>query len=162
MGRHQKCNIYFSNFPTLVTFQNENIDNPERIANIYNNYFSSINDKTQAKIEHSHKNYTDYFSDENPDIFFLSPTNKEEIKFIHSSLDINKSSGPYNISSNVLNMLKNEFSEQLADFFNHSFTTGTFPTLLKLLKSSLFIKKILKQFSQIIVQVLFFQTLVRF
>ena len=161
MGRYQKCNIYFSNFPTLLTFQIENIDNPERIANIFNNYFSSINDKTQARIEHSHKNYTDYFSDENADIFFLSPTNKEEIKFIHFSLDINKFSGPYSISSNVLNMLKNDFSEQLADFFNLSFTTGTFPTLLKLLNSSLSIKRILNQFSQIIVQVLFCQTLVR-
>ena len=117
--------------------------------------------RPKQKIEHSHKTYTDYFSDENPDIFFPSPTNKEEITFIHFSLDINKSSGPYRISSNVLNMLKNDFSEQLADSFNLSFTTGTFPTLLKLLNSSLSIKRILNQFSQIIVQVLFCQTLVR-
>ena len=105
----------FSNTPTLLTFQNENIDNPERIANIFNNYFSTIGEKTQAKIKHSHKKYTDYLSNENPDTFFLSPTNKEEIKFILSSLDINKSTGPYSIPSNVLNILKNDISEQLAD-----------------------------------------------
>ena len=124
----------FSNTPTLLTFQNENIDNPERIANIFNNYFSTIGEKTQAKIKHSHKKYTDYLSNENPDTFFLSPTNKEEIKFILSSLDINKSTGPYSIPSKVLNMLKNDISEQLADLFNLSFTTGTFPTLLKTAK----------------------------
>ena len=44
----------FSNSPTLLTFQNENIDNPERIANIFNDYFSTICEKTQAKIKHSH------------------------------------------------------------------------------------------------------------
>ena len=42
----------FSNTPTLFTFQNENIDNPERIASIFNNYFSTIGEKTQAKIKH--------------------------------------------------------------------------------------------------------------
>ena len=41
----------FSNTPTLLTFQNENIDNSERIANIFNNYFSAIGEKTQAKIK---------------------------------------------------------------------------------------------------------------
>ena len=73
--------------------------------------------------------YTDYLSNKNPDTFFLSPTNKEEFKFILSSLDINKSTGPYSISSKVLNILKNDISEQLADLFNLSFTTDTFPTL---------------------------------
>ena len=32
--------------------QNESVDNPKRIANIFNNYFSTIGKKTQAKIKH--------------------------------------------------------------------------------------------------------------
>ena len=68
------------------------------------------------------------------DSFFLWPINKKEIKIILSSLDINKSTGPYSIPSKILNMLKNDISEQLADLFNLSFTTGTFPTLLKTAK----------------------------
>ena len=28
--------------PTLLTFQNETIDNPKRVANIFNNYFTTI------------------------------------------------------------------------------------------------------------------------
>ena len=121
----------FSNCLTLLTFQYENIDNPERIANIFNNYFSTIGEKIQAKIKDSPKKYTDYLTNENSDIFFLSPADKEEIKFILSSLDINKSTGPCSIPIKVLNMLKNAISEQLTDLFNLSFTTGTFPTILK-------------------------------
>ena len=43
-----------SNYSILLTYQSDNIDNPERIANIFNNYFSTIGEKTQAKIKHSH------------------------------------------------------------------------------------------------------------
>ena len=35
--------------PTLLTFQNETIDNPKRIANILNSYFSTIGEKTQTQ-----------------------------------------------------------------------------------------------------------------
>ena len=31
----------------LLTFQNDTIDNPKRIANIFNNYFSNIDEKIQ-------------------------------------------------------------------------------------------------------------------
>ena len=117
-----------SNSPTLRTYQNENINNPEIISNIFNNYFSTIGEKTQEKIKHSHKKYTDYLTNENPDMFFLSPTNKE-IKFILSSLHVNKSAGPYSIPSKV-----NYISVKPADLFNLPFTTGTFPTLLKTAK----------------------------
>ena len=56
-----------SNSPRLLTYQNENIDNPERKSNIFNNYLSTTGEKTQVKIKHSHKNYTDYLTNENPD-----------------------------------------------------------------------------------------------
>ena len=63
--------------------------------------------------------------------FFLSTTDKEEIKLIRSSLDISKATGPYSIPTKVLKLIKNNISDQLADLFNLSFTTGSFPTLLK-------------------------------
>ena len=44
---------------------------------------------------------------------FLSPTNKEEIIFILSSVDINKSTEPYSIPIKVLNMLKMIFLNSL-------------------------------------------------
>ena len=59
----------YSNSPTLLSYQNDKIDNPERIANVFNNYFSTIGEKTQTKIKYSHKNYIDYFTNENSDLF---------------------------------------------------------------------------------------------
>ena len=115
--------------PTLLTFQNETIDNPKRIANIFNNYFSTIGKKNQAKIKYSHKNYTDYLTNENSNSFFLSPTDKEETKLILSSVDISKATGPYSIPNKVLHLLKNHISDQLTGLFNLSFTTGSIPTL---------------------------------
>ena len=85
--------------PTLLTFQNETIDNSKRIANVFDNYIRTIGKKSQAKIKYSHKSYTDYLTNENPNSFFLSPTGKEEIKLILSLLDISKATGPYSISS---------------------------------------------------------------
>ena len=40
-----------STTPTSLTFQNETIDNPKRIVNTFNNYFSAIGKRTQARIK---------------------------------------------------------------------------------------------------------------
>ena len=53
---------FLSNSPTLLTYLDENIDDSDRMATIFNNYFTSIGEKTQAKIKHSHKNYTYYLT----------------------------------------------------------------------------------------------------
>ena len=104
--------------PTLLTFQNETIDNLKRIEIIFNNYFSTIGKITQAKIKYPYKYYTNYLTNENPNSFFLSPTYKEEIKLIISSLDISTATGPYSIPTKVLKLLKNDISDQFADLFN--------------------------------------------
>ena len=114
--------------PTLLTFQNETTDNLKRIASIFNNVFSTISKKTQAKIKYSYKKCTDYLTNENPNSFFLSPKDKEEIKLILSSLVISKPTGPYSIPTKVLKLLKNDIFDQFADLINVSFTTGSFPT----------------------------------
>ena len=76
--------------PTLLTFQNETTDNPKKIANIFNNYFSTVDKRTQEKKKCSYKNYTDYLTIKNPNSSFLLPSDNEEIKSILSSLDISK------------------------------------------------------------------------
>ena len=85
-------------------------------------------------MKYLHTNYTDYLTSENPNSFFLSPTDKEEIKLILSSLDISKATGPYSIPIKVLKLLKNDISDQLADLFNLSVITGSFRTLSKTAK----------------------------
>ena len=49
-----------------------------------------------------------------------------------SSLDSNKSTGPNSIITKILKLLKNDISTQLSDIFNVSFSTGVFPSILKI------------------------------
>ena len=72
---------------------------------------------------------------------FLKSTSKEEIGNIISSLNSDKAPGPNSIPYRILFLLKNEISMQLADFFNHSFVTGVFPSILKTTKVVLAFKK---------------------
>ena len=74
--------------------------------------------------------------------FFLYPTNKSEIQNIISSLDSNKSVGPESMPKEKLKLLKNDISSQLADIFNISFSTGVFPTILKVAKVVPYIKNV--------------------
>ena len=53
---------------------------------------------------------------------------------ITSSLDSNKSTGPNSIPTNILKLLKNDISTQFSDIFNVSFSTGVFPSILKIAK----------------------------
>ena len=99
--------------------------------NRVNNYFRSIVKKTKDNINYSHKHYSDYLSDKCKNSFFIHPTNKDEIADIISSLDKNKSVGPYSIPNNILILLKNEISNPLADLFNLS-SSGKFPSVLKI------------------------------
>ena len=99
------------------------------------NYFTSIDEKTKSNIKLSPKHYTDYLSNANTNTFFLTPTDKNEISFIISSLDSHKSSGPNGIPVKILKLPKNDISEQLSYIFNMSFLTGQFPSVLKIAKT---------------------------
>ena len=68
------------------------------------------------------------------DSFFPSPTDKYEIVNIISSLDSNKSAGPNSLPTKILKLLKSYISTQLSNIFNISFSTGFFPSMLKIAK----------------------------
>ena len=82
------------------------------MSNVFNNYFTSIAEKTKSNIKFSRKHYTDYLSSTNTNTF-LTPTDKNEISFI--ILDSHKSSGPNSIPVKMLKLLKNDISQQLSD-----------------------------------------------
>ena len=50
------------------------------------------------------------------------------------SFDSNKSTGPNSIPTKILKLLKNNISVQLSDIFNVFFSTGVFPSTLKIAK----------------------------
>ena len=68
---------YASISPNLLNFNNELTSDPLKIANVFNNYFSSIGEKPQSKTRFSNKNYTDYCHAENFNSFFITLTDNE-------------------------------------------------------------------------------------
>ena len=104
--------------PQSIGLNNRTITDPTSMSNVFNNYFTSIAEKTKSNIKFSPKQYTDYLSSTNTNTFFLTPTDKNEIAFIISSLDSHKSSGPNSIPVKILKLLKNDISQQLSDIFN--------------------------------------------
>ena len=79
----------------------------------------------------THKQFSDYLSNESDSTIFLQPTDEKEIANIIFSLNSSKASGPNSIPYRILFLLKNEISKQLADLFSLSFLTGVFPSVLK-------------------------------
>ena len=135
-----------------VMDENNNlISDPTKIANIFNDHFSSLGSKVQQKIPNQAGDYRSYFRKRrndgkpciNPDgsSFFLSPTVPEEIAKIIDALDISKSTGPNGIPVFLLKMFKEFFSFWLSKLVNLCFETGKFPNLLKTAKVSPLHKK---------------------
>ena len=117
---------YPSDIPKILNTNDSAITNPIDIANVFNNYFSCIASQTKVNIKHSHKHFSDFLKNRAQNSFFLSPTDKHELALIISSLDSTKSVGPNSIPTNILKLLKNGISCQLADILNMSFTSGVF------------------------------------
>ena len=91
-----------SSSSNLLTFSNELTSDPLKIANVFNNHFSSIGEKTQSKIRFSNKNYTNYIHGDNLNYFFVTPTDGEKVISIISSLSDNNSFGPNSIRTRIL------------------------------------------------------------
>ena len=87
-----------------------------------------------ANVNYLHKHFSEYMENNSLNSFFLSPTNKNEISSIISSLNPNKSVGPNSIPTKILKLLKDEISSHLSDIYNISFSMGIFPSVLKTAK----------------------------
>ena len=106
-----------------IEFISRTITDPTVMCNVFNNYFTSMDEETKSNIKLSPKHYTNYLSNTNTNTFFLTRTDKNEILFI-SLLDSHKSSGP-NTCKNFKTP-KNDISQQLSDIFNVFFYWAIF------------------------------------
>ena len=114
---------------------NGTVSNPKKIVNIFNDYFSTIAEKTNSKVRFSNKSFDDEFLQHpNENSFLLRPTSSDEITNLILSLNESKSVGPNGLSTKILKLLKNDVSLQLTNKFNLSFSTGAFPSGLKIAK----------------------------
>ena len=125
-------------------YYNKTVTSPFEIANAFNNYFSNIALDIQSSIKYSAKEFDEFLPPLSIKSFFLPPTNKNEIISIISALDSQKASRPNSIPIKILKLMKNDISDQLAVSFNLSFTSGSFPTILKTSKVTPIYKKDLK------------------
>ena len=125
--------------------ENKNVINDsQKIANVFNDHFSTLGFKVQQKIPFETGSYNSYLNklDEkgfpviNPDgcSFFLSPTVPDEVIKLIDALDSSKSAGPNSIPVFLLKSFKDFFSKWLSELVNLSFATGIFPDLLKIAK----------------------------
>ena len=130
----------------MLTHKGETVTDPLLIANIFNDYFSSIAKKTKANIKFLNKSLQDFLHHLNEESLFITPTDAHEVNLIISSVNSDKSTGPNNLSTKILKLLKNEISTHLADTFSPSFSLGVFPSILKIVKVIPVLKKESKLF----------------
>ena len=119
--------------PRTLNHHNSTDANPVEIANIFNN-FASVTEKAKANANYQHKNASKYREHKSFTSTFLSPSNKNRISGIISSLNPNKSVGPKSIPTKILKLLKDEIPFHLSASLI-SFSMGVF-------SSSLCIKKL--------------------
>ena len=74
------------------------------ISNIFNNYFSSIANKTKLNFSFSHEHFSDFLKNGSNISFFVSLTDKTKTENVISSLDFNKSVGPSSIPTKTLKL----------------------------------------------------------
>ena len=107
------------------------------------------------------KSFQDFLHHPNEELLFITPTDAHEVNLIISLLNSDQSTGPNNLTTKSLKLLKNEISTHLADIFNLSFLLGVFPSILKIAKVLPVHKKNQGCFAQIIDQSLYYPTLIK-
>ena len=122
-----------SNLTSLLV-NDELIKDPTKIANEFNNYFSSIAGKLQASIYSQGQDFKDYLHNISEQTFFIWPTDKYEIIDTINCNITNKASGPNSIPNSILHLIKDFIAEPLADIINLSFSTGVYIDKLKISK----------------------------
>ena len=117
--------------------------NDKQIANVLNEYISSVGNTLSKQISNKNRSYKDYLKNPLPRSIYLNPADEKEIcteidkmKPKKSTLDV------FNI--NMLKYVKDEMIPGLVIIFNKSISEGMFPELLKTAKVIPIYKKITK------------------
>ena len=79
-----------------------------KLLTFLNDYFSTIAEKTKAKVRISNKSFDEFLQNANENSFFLRPTSSIKITNLISSLYESKSVGPNGLPTKILKLLKND------------------------------------------------------
>ena len=119
-------------FPDSIKKGHHFIHDKKEIANEFNSFFTSIGNNIDNKIPIVEKNFKDYLTNQQTNVFHLSPTTPLEISNIIISIKLSKASGPNSIQSKLLKDCIHIFSFVISMLINKSFSEGSFPDFLKL------------------------------
>ena len=115
------------------------------IANKFNEYFASLatnlNDGTSDLLQNITNTFKDYMPPSTPNSIYLQHCTEDEVGQIIKELENSKSS---DFSIRVIKKLSHILTPVLTTHFNREMTEGTFLSILKLGKSPLFIKKMMR------------------
>ena len=118
---------------------NHLVNDPEVIANSFNEYFVSIGRKLAEKIQPA-QHFSSYLNAPSETVFNFVPVTEQNISDIIEHLK-NKSSYEHDCLSNILiRRIQNVLIEPLTFLFNQSLSTGIFPNELKIYRVNLCIK----------------------
>jgi len=110
------------------------VTDPKSIANKFNDYFTHVGPNLAEKIPTISGSHLDYMKNNVINTMFLKPVTTYEIKNIILELHGNKSPGHDGFSAKVIKVVGEYICEPLCFICNLSFTTGCFPSSLKLAK----------------------------
>ena len=109
-------------------------DDPEAMANIFNNLFSDIAHTLAEQIPNSRFSFTKYLDSPIPHSFGLIPTSPEEINNLSHSIHDSHSRGVDDIDPHIAISYIPLIASQLAEIINCSLNTGVVPDAIKIAK----------------------------
>ena len=108
-----------------LSIDNEIITDDLTISHHFNNFFISVAKNLVNKIPKTPKSFDSYLKNSNKISFLLSPTTKEDVEDILSTLKTNKTAG--SVPTRILKDFKKCLSKPISDLINLSFSLSTFP-----------------------------------
>ena len=120
--------------PPFFTINEEQISDRSKIAEAFNNYFSSIGKKTSEAVPKSTNDFAHYLDNPNPNSMFLEPVEPSYVLNIVHKLKPKNSSGHDQIPTSLVKETIDNIIVPVTHIINRSLETGIFPHQLKIAK----------------------------
>ena len=117
--------------PKLLIHNNTHVTKEEDIAELFNDFYGSIAEKTKAKIPPTNKVFTDFMGNPTNASIHLTPTTPMAVYKLIEKIDLKKASGPNSIDPKILKMTSITASEIISYIFNECLDKGEYPDCLK-------------------------------
>ena len=117
-----------------LKLNNALITDESKVAEAFNEYFTSIAQNLQEKIP-EYGNFEEFVQGISPnDSFFFKAVTKSEMLKVLTSLNFSKSNGDFSIPKQIFSLIPEKLAGILTSLINQAFETGVFPTSLKIVK----------------------------